>query len=159
VAIYVYNGEKIIDSFETLINPLQSIPLHIQQLTGITNFMVADAPVFEEVASKIFDLLNDKIFVAHNVNFDFSFLNSALQSCGYSLNVKKLCTVRLSRKIFTNFLSYSLGDICRMLNIPVVNRHRAAGDAMATVLLFEQLLKNDRQNYVHQFLKKSSKAL
>ncbi|MFT4019783.1 MAG: exonuclease domain-containing protein [Agriterribacter sp.] len=157
VAVYVHDGEKVIDSFETLVNPRQPIPLFIQSMTGITNEMVADAPVFEAIAPQVFELLNDKVFVAHNVNFDFSFLNSALQSCGYHLNIKKLCTVRLTRKIFTGLPSYSLGNICRSLEIPITNRHRAAGDAMATVFLFERLLKNDRQSYIYQFLKKSSK--
>lgn len=156
VAIFVHDGEKVIDRFETLVNPRQPIPLFIQSMTGITNEMVAHAPVFAEVAAQIFELLNDKIFVAHNVNFDFSFLNNALQQCGFSLNVKKLCTVRLTRKIFTGLPSYSLGNICRSLEIHIENRHRAGGDASATVKLFELLLKNDRQNHIYQFLKKSS---
>lgn len=157
VAIFVHDGEKVIDSFETLVNPQQVIPLFIQTMTGITNEMVAHAPVFAEIAPALFEILNDKVFVAHNVNFDYSFLNNALQQCGFNLNVKKLCTVRLTRKIFTGLPSYSLGNICRSLEIPIENRHRAAGDALATVQLFEQLLKNDRQNYVYQFLKKSSR--
>ena len=157
IAIFVHDGEKVIDSFETLVNPRQPIPLFIQTMTGITNEMVAGAPTFTEIAFQIFEILNDKVFVAHSVNFDFSFLNNALQQCGFELNVKKLCTVRLSRKIFTGLPSYSLGNICRSLDIPIENRHRAGGDALATVLLFERLLKNDRQNHVYQFLKKSSK--
>lgn len=157
VAIFVHDGEKVIDRFETLVNPQQPIPFFIQSMTGITNEMVAGAPVFADIAAQVFDILNDKVFVAHNVNFDFSFLNTALQSCGFTLNVKKLCTVRLTRKIFTGLPSYSLGNICRSLNIQIENRHRAGGDALATVALFERLLKNDRQDHVYQFLKKSSK--
>ncbi|MFT3704922.1 MAG: exonuclease domain-containing protein [Agriterribacter sp.] len=157
IAIFIHDGTKIIDQFETLINPRQPIPYFIQTMTGITNEMVADAPAFETIAARIYDLLNDKIFVAHSVNFDFSFLNHALQQHGFYLNVKKLCTVRLTRKIFTGLPSYSLGNLCRSLEIPIENRHRAGGDALATVLLFEKLLQNDRYSYIQQFLKKSSK--
>lgn len=157
IAIMVYNGSTIIDQYHSLVNPLQPIPHFIQTLTGITDEMVADAPSFEEIAAEVFDLLNDKVFVAHNVNFDFSFLNHALQMNGYHLNVKKLCTVRLTRKIFSGLPSYSLGNICRSFHIPIQNRHRAEGDAQATVLLFEKLLLNDSENHIQQFLKKSSK--
>lgn len=157
VAIFVHDGTRVIDKYETLVNPMQVIPWHIQQLTGITNEMVADAPVFEDVAQEIFDILHDKIFVAHNVNFDYSFLKHQLQYCGLELDVKKLCTVRLTRKVFTNLPSYSLGNICRSLTIPVQNRHRAGGDAWATVLLMEMILKNGGLNHIEQFLKKSSK--
>src|SRR5690606_27800274 len=100
IAVFIHDGKNIIDRFETLINPLQPIPYFIQRLTGITDEMVVNAPTFEEVASQVFELLNDKIFVAHNVNFDYSFLKHQLQECGYSLETQKLCTVRLTRKVF-----------------------------------------------------------
>lgn len=157
VAIFVHDGKQVIDHFESLVNPQQPIPLFIQTMTGITNEMVVHAPTFVDIAPKVFEILNDKIFVAHNVNFDYSFLHNALQQSGFNLNVKKLCTVRLTRKIFTGLPSYSLGNICRSLEIPVENRHRAGGDALATVHLFERLLANDRQDHIYQFLKKSSK--
>lgn len=157
IAIFVHDGTRIIEHYETLVNPMQVIPYHIQQLTGITNEMVADAPVFEEVAEEIYELLKDKIFIAHNVNFDYSFLKHQLQYCGFALDVRKLCTVRLSRKVYPNLPSYSLGNICRSLEIPVYNRHRAAGDAWATVLLLEKILSNGCLEHIHQFLKKSSK--
>ncbi len=157
IAVFVHDGLKIMDRFETLINPRQTIPYFIQTMTGITNEMVADAPVFEEVAPQLFAILNDKIFIAHNVNFDYSFLKHQLQQCGYELNAKKLCTVRLTRKVFSTLPSYSLGNICRSLQIPIENRHRAGGDAWATVQLFEMLLRNNAQPHIEQFLKKSSK--
>ena len=157
IAIFVHDGLKIIDRFETLINPQQTIPYFIQTMTGITNEMVANAPSFEEVAAQLFAILNDKVFIAHNVNFDYSFLKHQLQQCGYELNAKKLCTVRLTRKVFAELPSYSLGNICRSLQIPIENRHRAGGDARATVQLFEMLLRNNAQPHIEQFLKKSSK--
>lgn len=156
IAVFVYDGSEVIDHFETLINPLQPIPRFIQSMTGITDEMVSDAPTFDEIAEPLFAILNDKIFVAHNVNFDYSFLKHQLHECGYELNAKKLCTVRLTRKVFPQLPSYSLGNICRSLEIPVKNRHRAGGDARATVQLLTLLLLNNAQPYIEQFLKKSS---
>lgn len=156
VAVFVYNGAEVIDQFETLINPLQPIPYFIQTMTGITDEMVVNAPAFKEVAPQLFALLNDKVFVAHNVNFDFSFLKHQLAECGFQLNARKLCTVRLSRKVFPGLPSYSLGNICRSLEIQVSNRHRAGGDARATVQLLDLLLRHDALPHIEQFLKKSS---
>jgi DNA polymerase III subunit epsilon len=157
ISIQVFDGSKIVSTFETLINPLQPIPAYIQSMTGITNEMVADAPAFEQVAETIFEILHDKIFVAHNVNFDYSFLKSHLSANGLDLNTKKLCTVRMSRKIFPDLPSYSLGSLCRSLEIPIYNRHRAGGDAVATVNLFQLLLQNDKDDHIGKSLKKNSK--
>ena len=100
IAIYVHDGDRIVRHFKTLINPQQKIPLYITALTGISNAMVASAPSFEEAASEIHSMLHDNVFVAHSVNFDFSFVKHQLKQAGYELNTKKLCTVRLSRKVF-----------------------------------------------------------
>jgi DNA polymerase-3 subunit epsilon len=105
ISIHVFDGNSVIEKFETLINPGQPIPYYIQSMTGITDKMVEDAPAFEEVAEKIYSLLNEKIFIAHNVSFDYSFVKAHLKESGFDLNSKKLCTVRLSRKIFPGFPS------------------------------------------------------
>jgi DNA polymerase-3 subunit epsilon len=147
----------MVDYFETLINPEVPIPRYIQALTGITNAMVSQAPVFEEVAPKIYGLLHDKVFVAHNVNFDYSFIRHHLAQCGYELDCKKLCTVRLGRKVLPGHLSYSLGNICRSLEIEIEQRHRAGGDTLATVKLFECILKNDLDGEIKAMLKGKSK--
>ncbi len=157
VAVFVHDGQQVVDSFHTLINPGQPIPFFIQKLTGITDEMVQLAPRFEEVASRVYELLQDKVFVAHNVNFDYSFLHHQLQHVGYHLTSKKLCTVRYSRKLFPQLSSYSLGNLCRHFGIPVFNRHRAAGDARATVQLFELLRKKDVNNHLYTMLRKQSK--
>ena len=114
--------------------------------------MLNDAPVFSDVAAQVYELLKDAIFVAHHVNFDYSFVKHQLECCGYELDTKKLCTVRLSRKVFPGLTGYSLGKLCRELEIPITNRHRAGGDADATVILFEKILKNDNQGAVRQML-------
>jgi DNA polymerase-3 subunit epsilon len=156
IAVYVHNGERIIQHFETLINPQQKIPSYITALTGIDNFMVADAPLFEEIAPRLYELLKDVVFIAHSVNFDYSFIKHQLKTAGFELSVKKLCTVRLSRKTFPGLPSYSLGNLCRSLGLHIDNRHRAGGDAKATVKLFEHCLANGGDIHMAQMLKKSS---
>jgi DNA polymerase-3 subunit epsilon len=141
VAIVLHDGNGEVKRYETLIHPRQTIPRYVQALTGITDEMVAGAPLFEEVAPVIYEWLKDCVFVAHNVNFDYSFLKHQLEACGLHLDCKKLCTIRLSRKIFPGIPSYSLGNLCQHLGISIENRHRAGGDADATVRLFETILK------------------
>jgi len=155
VAIVLHNGKAIEGRYQTLINPLQKIPVYITALTGINQSMVADAPAFNEVASNIHRLLNDRVFVAHNVNFDYSFLKHHLQAAGLDLNCSKLCTVRLSRQVFPGLPSYSLGNLCRHFDIPVTERHRAGGDVTATSILFEHLLTNGAQTFIERSLKRS----
>lgn len=157
ISIHVHDGTTVVEKFETLINPGQPIPYYIQAMTGINDKMVATAPRFEEVAEKIYNILHDKIFIAHNVNFDYSFINSHLKECDYDLNSKKLCTVRLSRKIFPGFPSYSLGKLCQSLGIQINDRHRAGGDTAATVKVFELLLKNDKEQHIQKSLQRNSK--
>ena len=156
IAIHIHDGSRVVQHFSTLINPERRVPDFITALTGISNAMVASAPTFNEVADKIFELLSDTIFVAHSVNFDHSFIYHHLKKCGYELNVKKLCTVRLARKAIPDLPSYSLGKICRHLNIVIDDRHRADGDAKATVKLFENILQNNGQEHIDKMLKRSS---
>ena len=156
IAVIIHDGKKIIHHFETLINPQQIIPTYITALTGISNQMVADAPEFESIAQALFNLLNDKIFVAHNVNFDYSFVKHQLKNAGFDLTAKKLCTVRLSKKVFEGLPSYSLGNLCRSLELPIENRHRAGGDASATVKLLEHCIAFGGKLHIDEMLKKSS---
>ncbi|MCK7473966.1 MAG: exonuclease domain-containing protein [Rhodopseudomonas palustris] len=144
IAIYLHDGEKITDSFTTLINPERRISAHITQLTGITNEMVENAPRFWEIAKDIVALTENRIFVAHNASFDYNFIRSEFKSLGYNFSLNRLCTVKLSRKIIPGYKSYSLGNLCNSLNIKVTDRHRAMGDAFATVKLFELLLSKDK---------------
>jgi DNA polymerase-3 subunit epsilon len=141
IAIVRFDGEKIIDRFESLLNPEMSIPYHITQLTGITNEMVADAPKFYEIAKKIVEMTQDTIFVAHNVFFDYNFVQAEFRDLGYTFKARKMCTVRLARKIFPGHKSYSLGNICKDLGIDIKARHRAMGDAEATTELFRQMIQ------------------
>jgi len=155
VAIVLHNGKQIEGRYQSLINPNQKIPFYITALTGIGQSMVADAPSFEELAPNIFRLLKDRIFIAHNVNFDYSFLKHHFQAAGFELNCRKLCTVRLSRQVFPGLQSYSLGNLCRHFNIPIEGRHRAGGDVTATSLLFEHLIRNGAELHIERSLKRS----
>jgi len=157
ICIKIFDGENVVEEFETLVNPDQNIPRYIQAFTGINNEMVVNAPRFEEIAEKVYTYLQGNIFVAHNVNFDYSFIKSHLQFYGYSFNAKKLCTVRLSRQIFPGLSSYSLGNLCNSLDIDLNNRHRAGGDAAATVTLFKKLLYNDTKGAIQTSLNRNSK--
>ncbi|HLP21810.1 MAG TPA: exonuclease domain-containing protein, partial [Chitinophagales bacterium] len=157
ISIQVHNGKQVTQVYETLINPGYKIPYYIKGLTGITDEMVADAPTFAEVAADIWGILAGRVFVAHSVNFDYSFIKTHLAANGYELNTKKLCTIRLSRKIFPGASSYGLGKICGFLGIEIDDRHRAGGDARATVKLFEMLLERDTEDLIQKSLKKNSK--
>lgn len=140
IAIYVHNGTKVVDSFVTLINPECHIPYFITKLTGIDNHMVAHAPRFYEVAKKVVELTQGTTFVAHNASFDYRFIQQEYQRLGYEYKRKTMCTVKLSRKYLPGHSSYSLGKLCDDLEIRIDGRHRAGGDALATVKLFEIIL-------------------
>lgn len=147
IAVFQHNGIEVTDSFHTLIKPDMDIPYFITRLTGITNDMVANAPKFYEVAKEIVQFTAGRTFVAHNVHFDYRFLREEYNRLGYTFFRKTLCTVQWSRKLLPGHNSYSLGNLCSDLNIEINGRHRADGDALATVKLFEILLKkNDDLN-------------
>ncbi len=156
IAIVLHNGTEVEGRYETLINPHQPIPPYIANMTGISDKMVAAAPSFEEVAPHIFNLLKDRIFVAHNVNFDYSFVKYHLQQAGHQLNVSKLCTIRLARKVFPGFRKYGLGHLCRELNITITNRHRAGGDAIATAQILDLVLQNNGMRLIKELLKRDN---
>ena len=145
IAIYQHNGERITDSFSTLINPEIDIPYFITELTGIDNSMVTNAPKFYEVAKTIVEMTQGRTFVAHNVQFDYKFIREEFARLGYNFNRKTMCTVQLSRKFIPGHRSYSLGKICSELGIKIDGRHRAAGDALATVKLFEIILRKNQE--------------
>ncbi|MCF8367377.1 MAG: 3'-5' exoribonuclease [Bacteroidales bacterium] len=143
VAIIVHDGKKIIEEFSSLINPEERIPYRIQQLTGINDRMVENAPKFYEVAKRIVEITEDCVFVAHNASFDYNFIRQEFKYLGYDYQREKLCTVKLSRKLIPFKRSYSLKNLCQELSIENANPHRAFGDARATTTLFEMLLSVD----------------
>jgi DNA polymerase-3 subunit epsilon len=145
ISIFQHDGEKITGEFTTLVNPERNIPYFITNLTGITNEMVEDAPRFFEVARTIIEFTEGRTIVAHNARFDYSFIRQEFKSLGYNFSRNLLDTVTLGRKLIPGHQSYSLGNICNDLNITIEGRHRASGDALATVRLFEILMEKDRE--------------
>jgi len=157
ISIFVFDGKKVIDEFTSLVNPEQNIPAFITNLTGITNAMVRNAPKFFEIAKKVAEITEDTIFVAHNVNFDYNIIQEEFKNLGFDFKRKKLCTVRLTRKIMPGLSSYSLGNICTHENIPIIGRHRAKGDAEATTELFRRLIERDDNFTINSFLNPKSR--
>ena len=144
IAIVQHNGMEATGVFSTLVNPETDIPYFITNLTGIDNKMVKSAPKFHEIAKKIVEMTVGRVFVAHNVSFDYRFIKEEFSRLGYDYNCKKMCTVKLARKLLPGYSSYSLGKLCSDLNIKINGRHRAEGDALATVKLFEILLERNK---------------
>ena len=133
IAVFRYEDGEVVDQFTSLVNPCMPIPAMITRITGIDNEMVATAPRFFEIARRLVEITTDAVFVAHNVRFDYSFIQREFRNLGYTFTRKQLCTIRLSKKIMPGLKSYSLGKICKHLDIPNNARHRAEGDAMATL--------------------------
>ncbi len=157
ISIFVFDGKKIVNEFTSLVNPEQNIPPFITNLTGITNAMLRHAPKFYEIAKKVQEITAETIFVAHNVNFDYNIIKDEFKNLGFDFKRKKLCTVRLSRKIIPGLSSYSLGNICADENIPINGRHRAKGDAEATTELFRRLIERDNNFIINSFLNSRSR--
>ncbi|MFO8023491.1 MAG: exonuclease domain-containing protein [Perlabentimonas sp.] len=158
IAIYLFDGTKLVDQFTSLVNPDAFIPPNITRLTGITNEMVAKAPRFFEIAKKIVEITDNATFVAHNATFDYRFVQAEFKRLGYDYSRQTLCTVKLARKYLPGHGSYSLGVLCGDLGININGRHRAAGDALATLELFEILLKKNPNIIDHEIISVKKKA-
>jgi len=133
----------VVDKFVSLVNPEKPIQPFVVNLTGINNKMLRNAPKFYEVAKRIIEITDGCILIAHNTSFDYRILRTEFDRLGYKFEKETLCTVQLSKKLFPDLPSYSLGKLCKSLGIPFSNRHRAEGDTQATVKLFELLLHKD----------------
>jgi DNA polymerase-3 subunit epsilon len=157
VAVFLFDGQNIVDEFHSLVNPEVVIPMSITQLTGISFDMVRDAPKFFEIAKRIVEITDGHIFVAHSVMFDYTFLKAEFKRLGYNYERKRLCTVRMSRRILPGHKSYSLGKLCADLGIEIRARHRAAGDALATAQLLGHLFAKDENGVLQTALKSGSR--
>lgn len=154
IAIYKFDGHEIVDQFISLVNPEIPIQPFVVKLTGINNAMLRSAPKFFEVAKRIIEMTNDCVIVAHNASFDYRILRTEFRRLGYDFEARTLCTVELSKKLLPEQPSHSLGKLVRALGIPMADRHRASGDALATVKLFKILLEKDlEKEIVKDFIK------
>ena len=148
IAIYKFDGHEVIDQFISLVNPERPIQPFVANLTGINNQMLRNAPKFYEVAKRIVEITSECVVVAHNASFDYRILQTEFSRLGFDYERQSLCTVELSKKLIPDQESYSLGKLVRGLGIPMADRHRANGDAMATVKLFKLLLAKDTQKHI-----------
>ncbi len=157
IAIYKYDGNDLTDQFSSLINPERPIQPFVQNLTGINEKMLRNAPKFYELAKRIVEITSDCVLVAHNASFDYRMLQTEFERLGYDFERKTLCTVELSKKLIPDIESYKLGRLVRCLGIPLSDRHRAAGDARATLELLKILLNKDgEKKIVKEFVKTKS---
>lgn len=155
IAIYKFDGVKIVDQFISLVNPEKPIQPYVQNLTGITNNMVKRAPKFYEIAKRILEITENTVMVAHNVSFDHRMIKTEFERLGYEFNISQICTVNLSKKLIPGLGSYKLGELVKSVGIPITNRHRASGDAIATVELFKLLLNKDKSKEIVKYNIKS----
>ena len=143
IAIYKFDGVSITDQFMSLVNPEKEIHPYVEKLTGISSKMLKTAPKFHEIAKRVIEITSDSVLVAHNAQFDYRILQLEFKRLGFDFSMKSICTVILSQELLPNQESYKLGRLSRSLGIPIKDRHRASGDALATVELFKILLEKD----------------
>jgi DNA polymerase III subunit epsilon len=137
IAVILTDGKEVFEEFSSLVNPERHIPSRISYLAGITNEMVENAPKFYEVAKKIIQMTEGNIFVAHNVFFDYQFIQREFSELGFSYRRKLFCTVKNARRSFPGLPSYSLKNLTTHFNIELKNHHRALSDTRATFELFK----------------------
>ena len=150
IAIHKFDGHQIVDQFISLVNPEKKIQEFVVKLTGINNKMLKNAPKFHEVAKRIVEITQNCFIVAHNSSFDYRILRTEFDRLGYDFKRNTLCTVALSKKLIPEAPSHSLGKLCKFVGIPMSDRHRANGDALATVQLFKLLLEKDVEKEIIQ---------
>jgi DNA polymerase-3 subunit epsilon len=153
-AVTVRAGQ-VVDVYETLVNPLRPIPPFVSRLTNITWSMVKDAPTFDRIAPEVMRVLHGNVFVAHNANFDWRFVTQELsRSAGHRLRGRKLCTVKLARKVLPQLSRRSLDHIARFYGVEITRRHRAGGDALATAKCLIRMIRDlsDRGCYTWEDL-------
>ena len=128
-------GGEIVDEWSSLINPQRTIPANITRITGISNKMVMNAPIFAEIADSFAGFMGDAIFAAHNVNFDYGFINAEFEMIDRQFRHPKICTCSSMRKLYPGHASYSLKNLCREFEIDLKSHHRALCDAKAAAQL------------------------
>ncbi len=150
IAVFKYDGHEIVDQFISLVNPESEITPFVQKLTGISPKMVKSAPKFHEIAKRVIEITKGTTLVGHNIEFDYRMLRQSFKRLGYEFKINTLDTIPLAKKLIPEAESYSLGKLVKSLGIPLVEHHRAAGDARATLDLFKLLINKDVDNEIIQ---------
>ncbi|MDO4728938.1 MAG: exonuclease domain-containing protein [Bacteroidota bacterium] len=157
IAIYKFDGNGVVDQFVSLVNPEVPIPSFVEKLTKINKTMVRTAPKFYQLAKRIIEITEDCILVAHNISFDYRLLKLEFSRLGYAFSRSTICTIELSKKLIPDLNSYGLDNVTKSLGIPIHNRHRAIGDAQATLKLFKYLLiKDEQKTIIEQYINQNS---
>ena len=141
IALITWEEDRIIEVYETLINPLRPVPEFISNLTSISNRDLKEAPKFYEVADAIRMRLEGAVFVSHNTEFDLGLLRKKFQEMGQDLKVKNFCTLKVAQLEIPGLSNYNLDALCNFFHIKITDRHRAIGDAKATLQLFKELMQ------------------
>lgn len=155
IAIYRFDGEKIVDQLLSLINPEQSIDIFVKKLTGITNKMVKNAPKFKKLSKQIIKITTETLLVGHNINYDYNILKKNLLNSGFLFQKKTIDTILLAKYFFPHEKKYSLNKLCKSLKIPLMKNHRAYSDALATLELFKLILQKDKNQKIINKLSKN----
>lgn len=150
IGIAITNGQEILETYHTLLHPGMAIPGYITALTGIDKDTVAGAPTFIEVAARIDELLADAVFVAHNVNFDYSFIRHEMAIAGRDFRRRKLCTARYARSLIADQQGFSLKKLAARFNITNEQPHRALSDALTAAQILHRLLQMDANGLVQK---------
>ncbi len=158
IGVVISDGQKVLETYQTLLNPGRHIPWNVTMIHGITDDMVVDAPRFEDVADELFDMLQNRVFVAHNASFDFGFVKKELQSVGYDFSPRKICSVRFARRLEKGLKSYSLKALASFYQVVNPRAHRALADAETTAEIFHRLLvKPDAELALKEFLNQKNR--
>lgn len=150
IAVYKFDGHKIVDQFISMVNPETTITPFVQKLTGISQNMVRTAPKFHEIAKRIVEITQHTTIVGHNVEFDYRMLRQSFARFGFDYEMETIDTIPLARKLIPDEESYSLSKLCRSIGIPLTEKHRAGGDARATLDLFKLLMLKDQSAEIIQ---------
>ncbi|WP_417428364.1 PolC-type DNA polymerase III [Halpernia sp.] len=150
IAIYKFDGHQILDQFISIVNPQSEITPYVQKLTGITQNMVRTAPKFHEIAKRIVEITENSTIVGHNVEFDYRMLRQSFAALGFDFERETIDTIPLARKLIPDEKSYSLSKLCKSIGIPLTEKHRAGGDARATLDLFKLLMLKDQSAEIIQ---------
>lgn len=154
VAVIRVEPDNLVKEFTTLLHPGTRIPASITRLTGIRDADVINAPVFDDIADELLDILQDAVFIAHNVRFDYSFLKMEFAQVGINFSPKLLCTVRLSRALYRLEKGHSLAKLIERHEIPVLERHRALADAHAIKYFTEMAFAEHGEDTFNQMVER-----
>lgn len=141
ISLITFQDEKFVEVYETLINPEVPVSSFVRDLTGITQRELALAPKFHEVAESIRMRVEGNTFVSHNTDFDFGLLQRKYHERGEELRVRQMCTLKMAEELIPGLLNYNLDALASFFGIKIRDRHRASGDALATLEIFRELMK------------------